>query len=178
MKRLLLITLILCLNIAAQAQMPDCPQQKGTPSNSRHEQLLSARIAFFTTEMNLTPQEAAAFWPVYNQYWEEKEIAHKRVQRNMRALRVILKEKKPNYEMSLKRIMDAYIPNYEMSLKRIMDAYITSLSVEGIINRKYFEEFQKVLPVEKVAAFYKAEEDFRIKLIYELRKGGENRVSK
>lgn len=163
MKRLLLFTLILCLNIAAQAQMPDCPQQKDTPLNSRHEQLLSARIAFFTTEMNLTPQEAAAFWPVYNQYWEEKEIAHKRVQRNMRALRVILKEKRPNYEVSL---------------KRIMDAYITSLSVEGIINRKYFEEFQKVLPVEKIAAFYKAEEDFRIKLIYELRKGGEKRVSK
>ncbi len=140
--------------------MPDYPQQGPT---SKHEQLLSAKIAFYTSEMNLTPQEAAAFWPVYNQYWEEKEIAHKRVQRNMRVLMMILKEKKPNYEDNL---------------RRILDAYITSLSIDGVINRKYYEEFQKVLPVEKVAAFYKAEEDFRIRLIYELRKGGEKRVSK
>lgn len=160
MKRLFVFIIILCLHSVSHAQMPDYPQQGPT---SKHEQLLSAKIAFYTSEMNLTPQEAAAFWPVYNQYWEEKEIAHKRVQRNMRVLMMILKEKKPNYEDNL---------------RRILDAYITSLSIDGVINRKYYEEFQKVLPVEKVAAFYKAEEDFRIRLIYELRKGGEKRVSK
>jgi len=158
MNRLILITLIICLSPALFAQAPD--QQGQVNKMSRHEQVLSAKIAFFTTELELTPKEAAAFWPVYNQYWDERMNAHRRIMRNLSAIRKILEEKKPNYEESL---------------KRIMDAYINSQAIEGMIFRKYYEEFQKVLPIDKVAKIYRAEEDFRGRLINDLRKGGGDR---
>ena len=31
------------------------------------ERLMSEKIAFLTAELNITPQEAQVFWPVYNQ---------------------------------------------------------------------------------------------------------------
>ncbi len=172
MKRIITLSFIFCLSLLARGQEASSAfikiEQAGKAEQgfridqgqkvSKQQQIMSAKIAFFTAEMGLTPQEAAAFWPVYNQYWEERENAHRRVQRNLEALRIILEDKRPDNEERL---------------KKMLDAYINSQAIQGMIYRKYYEEFQKVLPIEKVARIYKAEEDFRIKLIYELRNSGE-----
>jgi len=154
MKKILILTFAICLSAISLAQPME--QQEGNKI-SRYEQIQSAKIAFFTTELELTPREAAAFWPVYNQYWDEREAAHKRIQRSLKAVCMILNSNRPNAEESLRKMLDNYVGSY---------------AAEGFIQRKYFEEFLKVLPVEKVAKIYKAEEDFRIKLIRDLRKGG------
>ena len=49
-------------------------------------------------------------------------------------------------------------------LKRI-DAYVASIAAEDEVFVKYAPEFKKVLPMEKVAKLYVAEEKFRIKMI-------------
>ena len=38
---------------------------------------MQEKIAFFTTEMNLTQEEAQNFWPVYNQFCKEEHEAQK-----------------------------------------------------------------------------------------------------
>ena len=39
------------------------------------EKMMSERVAFLTMEMNLTPEEAQVFWPIYNQIHTEKDKA-------------------------------------------------------------------------------------------------------
>ena len=39
---------------------------------SWHDKMMSEKIAFITTELELTPEEAQVFWPVYNQIAKEK----------------------------------------------------------------------------------------------------------
>lgn len=65
MKKIYLIALILFLGIGANAfaQRPPIDQEK----------LQAARIAFITTRLDLKPEQAEKFWPIYNQYNDERE---------------------------------------------------------------------------------------------------------
>ena len=57
MKRLFIL-LLACLTLSLNAQ---------EKKENRKEQIESQKIAFFTAELELTPEEAQLFWPVYNQ---------------------------------------------------------------------------------------------------------------
>jgi len=41
------------------------------PDADQHEAIESLKIAFLTKQLQLTPEEAQKFWPVYNQYTSE-----------------------------------------------------------------------------------------------------------
>src|SRR5690349_1590865 len=49
--------------------------QRGNPAI--REQIATLKIGFITQKLNLTPEEAKVFWPVYNQYDEELEQLRK-----------------------------------------------------------------------------------------------------
>lgn len=131
--------------------------QDGNKPQSRYEQVQSAKIAFFTTELELTPKEATEFWPVYYKFWKEREVAHRRIQSNLKTIGKALSGETKVTDPELKVMIENYVAGY---------------NDEGIIQRNYLEEFYKILPVTKIARLYKAEEDFRIRIIHQLRKGG------
>jgi hypothetical protein len=126
-------------------------------------QMQSEKIAFFTAEMRLTPEEAATFWPVYNQYWNERMAAHDRVQWNLNRISEIINDKNPE--------------NYD-ELKRLTREYVESLSFESSIYKRYYEKFSVFLPVEKIARLYMTEERFRMKMIMQLKQGERPKESK
>jgi hypothetical protein len=65
MKKILVLYGMICwLSVAAVAQ--ETESQK--PEGGRLEAL---KIAYITKQLNLTPEEAQRFWPVYNQYSNE-----------------------------------------------------------------------------------------------------------
>lgn len=41
------------------------------PEGGKDEAMVALKMAFITRELNLTPEEAQKFWPVYNQYTQE-----------------------------------------------------------------------------------------------------------
>lgn len=65
MKKLMMILVILvtCANVFAQA-----PQLPSQGQENKGEKIEALRIAFISQQLNLTPQEAQKFWPVYNQF--------------------------------------------------------------------------------------------------------------
>lgn len=65
MKKLKIFTLILLLGIGshAMAQRPSFDPEK----------LQAARIAFITTRIDLKPDQAEKFWPIFNQYNDDRE---------------------------------------------------------------------------------------------------------
>ncbi|HWH63238.1 MAG TPA: hypothetical protein VNS50_08190 [Ginsengibacter sp.] len=66
MKKYLLILLFIISGSFSilKAQVPD--------EETRAEKIQSLKIAFITQKLQLTPDEAQKFWPVYNQY--DKEV--------------------------------------------------------------------------------------------------------
>ena len=105
----------------------------------------------------LTPEEAQAFWPVYNQVETEKDEAMFAMIRAHKEMSKAIEEKKNEKEISA--LLDTYLE----AQKKLND-------IENGIAARY----KAVLPVEKVAKLYAAEEKFRRQQIRKLHHGGDD----
>ena len=125
------------------------------------EKIMSEKIAFLTMEMGITPEEAQVFWPVYNQVDKERDEAIRSVFR------------------SYKAVEDAVAAGKgEKELNKLLDEYLAALKAQGEVEQKAHKEYAKVLPVEKFAKLYVAEEKFRRQHIRKLHGGGDRPATK
>ena len=115
---------------------------------------MSEKVAFFTVELDLTPEEAQKFWPIYNQVDKEKDETTAAVFKAYIELEKALEAKKPEKEIS-----------------NLLDQYVEAMEKQSEVNVKADEKFRKVLPVEKVARLYIGEETFRRQYIRRLHGG-------
>ncbi|MDO5608360.1 MAG: sensor of ECF-type sigma factor [Capnocytophaga sp.] len=53
-------------------------------NGQKYEKIKALKIAFITEKINLTPEEAKDFWPVYNQYSDEIRNLHRKELGNLR----------------------------------------------------------------------------------------------
>lgn len=74
MKKYTALLWLLLLAGTAMAQRP-------TPPTYDREQLQAARIAFITTRLDLKPEQAEKFWPIFNKYSESKESTMREIGR-------------------------------------------------------------------------------------------------
>lgn len=156
---------IFLLSLPAQAQpSPEAPrhpmkvssQPQPEPGPDNKEKLESARIAYFTSVMDLTPEEAGKFWPVYNEY--------------RRAVNEARKDAREKFHLIRKMTEDG--TSSEASVKKLLIEYLDGCKKDDELERIYLDEFLKILPVDKVARMYLAEEDFRAKMIQMWKKPG------
>lgn len=140
MKTIYLIISISFFSIIVKAQ-----NQQGPAANK--EKIESLRVSFLTNKMNLTPEEAQKFWPVYNQYKNE-----------MKALRKDKKELATDAEMEINSMSDAEI-------SQLIEQKFALEQKELEIKKKYVAEYKKIIPLKKLAAFYRGEEEFKLQLL-------------
>ncbi|HBG24239.1 MAG: hypothetical protein A2X17_09115 [Bacteroidetes bacterium GWF2_41_61] len=152
MKKLFILLISLSFALAGFSQNEPTGHQR----SQRYRQIQSEKIAFFTAEIQLSPKEAEAFWPLYNEYWREREMLMRRTQESMKVITAYVKDGSPKTEPELVKLMEVFINN---------------VAAEGSIHKTYFDRFFKILPVEKVARLYIAEEQFRMKMISLFRSG-------
>lgn len=108
------------------------------------QRIMSEKIAFLTIEMGITPAEAQAFWPVYNQVDKEKDQAMREVFQSFKALEDAVSAGKSEKEIS-----------------KLLDTYLDALEQQGKIETQASAKYEKVLSVEKLAKLYVGEEKFR-----------------
>ena len=151
MKKFFALTLCLFASVLLFAQ----PQ--GKPDNEQRkkdwERLQAEKIAFITQELDLTPEEAQVFWPVYNQCWKEVLASHKATREAFAGIRGKQAEGLTDKEMEKK-----------------LDAYIQATTRSNQVLADWYPKFKEVLPIRKVAKLYQAEEDFQQRMINNLRK--------
>ncbi|OGX90564.1 hypothetical protein BEN49_06390 [Hymenobacter coccineus] len=107
-------------------------------------QLDNARIAFFTSRLSLTQDQAQRFWPVYNEF-----IARRRALN--RASRPLKREQ-------IEALTDQQIRD------NLTQTYATRQQ-ELNLEKEYFDRFQKVLSLRQVAQLLAAERDFTREVI-------------
>jgi hypothetical protein len=118
--------------------------QSGGSDAEIKDKIRAAEIAYLAQKLDLTPDEAQKFWPVYNQYTKEVEILI--AERNNRSTAAKPSSSDPKPDPELK---------YE---QRMLD-----------IKNHYDKEFQKVLPANKAGSVFRSERDFRKILIQQLK---------
>ena len=123
----------------------------GAQTPQQKENIEARHIGFITNELQLTPEEAQVFWPVYNRYHGELEA---------------LRKKHTTELLGVKVNFDSYTDD---QVSKLIDDEMDYRQKELDLQRKYSEEFKKVLPVKKVARFYRAEQQFKINLIRDIK---------
>ncbi len=109
------------------------------------QRVQAMKVAFITQRMNLTPEEAEKFWPLQNEFEAEQ--------------RKIRTQYRPGNNLST--LSDAAIEEAILNLFE-MEEQITRLK------RNYFNRFKRVVPVRKLAIYYRAETDFNKRLLQSL----------
>ncbi len=142
----LLVVLLFALPFLAIAQDEDLPP---IPEERRQE-IKAQKTAFLTQRMDLTPVEAEKFWPVYNQYDKELEIARQESREFHRALR-----------------KDDEITESEAAAAIEKD--LAGRQKELDIRRKYAADFKKTIGAVKTLRLGKAERDFNRELVKRMR---------
>ena len=152
MKRILTVAACLLMAVSLFAQ-PQGHKQNEEQRKKEFERIQSEKIAFITQELDLSPEEAQVFWPVYNQCWKESLEAHRKMMEAGNAFRG-----KKGEELS------------EAELEKKLDAYIQANKASNQVMADWYPKFKKVLPIHKVAKLYQAEEAFQMRMINNLKK--------
>ena len=112
----------------------------------KKDKIDALRAAFISKKVAFTAAESQAFWPLYNEMNDKLEAGRKTFKLQYNA--------KTNYDFATDKEAEAYLAA-ELNLKQ----------KEFEIYKDYYEKFKKILPVKKVAAVRRAEEDFKRELI-------------
>ena len=132
------------------------PQQGNDDKKPRRwNEIMSQKVAFVTQQLQLTPEEAEKFWPIYNAASEEVWKASKKTLRAIAALVNSTKDDATQSEEEIKKLV-ANLDNCKMNEIKTFN--------------KLFTEISKVLPLKKAAKIYGIEEQFRQHLIKNLSK--------
>ena len=152
--RTILFSALLVLTASASGQNQNQNQNRngmGDFAKQWQERLESEKIAFLTNEMSLTPKEAQAFWPLYNQAQKEQREAIEASMKTFGELDKALRDGKTGSE-----------------LNSLLEKYTKAVDDQNV-SAKYLKEYLKVLPAEKVGKLLIGEEKFRQSQINRLR---------
>lgn len=137
-KKIILLILLFTCSIYAQENIKD-----------KKEQIRALKVAFFTTELDLSSQEAEKFWPLYNAYDDKQfEIRHEK----MRTFR----GKMNGDALEKMNEKDAVI------LLNQMEAADEELF---LLRKKLTKSLRTILPSVKILKLKKSEDDFYRKLL-------------
>lgn len=139
LKTLLPLLLLFCLTGHAQKEK----------EKDKHEQIKALKVSFFTTELNLTTDEAEKFWPIYNAYDEKQyKIRHDK----MRPL--LLKIDQVGYDKISEKEAAGYLDKLEAAENELTE-----------LKLKLADDLKPAIGSAKILKLRKAEEDFKKKLI-------------
>ncbi|AYB33925.1 hypothetical protein [Chryseolinea soli] len=131
----ILLTIIL---LPAWAQEDELPPATDTKARNK---IQAARVAYITDQLQLTPQEAEKFWPIYREFAERRK-----------ALRQQLREAKQNPTPD---------QNQEQNGQAALDAQFKIKQQELDLEKDYSGRLLKVISAQKLRTLPDAERRFR-----------------
>ena len=154
MKNILLVVLTVFAISTITFAQPSHPR-KVTKEDPIAIGLKTKKIAFLSTELNLTTAEAKKFWPVYNEYAAKMHNIHLKGRK--------LKKKLKRFE--------------ELSTEEAYKTTENVLKLEGektVLKKEYLEKFSKLLGKKKGAKVFYVEIKFRRELLRKIKSGKGN----
>ncbi|MEY4902592.1 MAG: hypothetical protein RLZZ292_407 [Bacteroidota bacterium] len=154
------VILILCLifSIVSGAMAQDRPMPEQMPGRMK-ERIESYRIAFLTERLNLTPEQAEKFWPMYNQFTEQRKALRKSIAKK-----------------DVGTMTDAEVEKF----------LTETLSVEEkelALKKEYYQKLRGVINIRQLARLQRAEQEFKAQLLRKAKerrkgmKGGRGRMN-
>lgn len=120
----------------------------GQGNKEKREQVKALKVSYFTTELNLSSDEAAKFWPVYNAF-EEKQFALRHSK-----MRQLIKKIDEQGDNISEKDANTYLKQLEDADQELLD-----------LKRKLVTDLKPIIGPVKTLKMFKAENDFNKKLL-------------
>ena len=148
-KKTLIISFALFITVSAFAQ-----QNNKRPID--REKIKAAKVAFLTNRLDLTSKQAEKFWPLFNEYEEEKGKLSRMYNGKKREL---------IGQNGLQNISDE-------NANQMLDIYFEQKEKEMALEKTYVKRFMEVLEPIQAWKIIRFEGEFRRMLMQQLRGGG------
>lgn len=119
-------------------------------NKEKWDKIKALKVSFITTELNLSTDESAKFWPVYNKY-EEKHFDIKR--NKLRS--VIRKMEETGVDKISEKDASSYLDQIEAAEEELF-----------MLRKKLINDLKPILKPVKILKLKKAEEDFHKRLLH------------
>lgn len=120
--------------------------QQGERRELVEERLEAQHVAFITQKLQLTPEESAKFWPIYNEFREKEK-----------ALRKDARPDAPLNDLTDAEANALIEEHFEVE-QEVLD-----------LKRQYTEEMRSAIPPRKIVRLKPAEEAFKMQILQRLR---------
>ena len=108
-------------------------------AQDRSENVEAAKVAYITDKIELTPEQAQKFWPVYNEY----ESKRRELMRNYRG----------GYRRNLDEVS-------EQEAKERIEEMFDTKEKELALEKEYVAKYQRIISTKQVIQLYRAEREF------------------
>lgn len=126
---------------------------QGESMKEKREKIKALKVAFFTTELDFTANEAEKFWPLYNTFDDKQfELRHQKMRAYMKRMS----------DGSLDKISEKEANNFLVQMEETEEELF-------LLRKKFTQNLRGVLPSVKIIKLRKAEEDFNRKLLHQYR---------
>ncbi|WP_035671191.1 hypothetical protein [Flavobacterium sp. 83] len=129
---------------------------QGERMKEKKEQIKALKVAFLTTELDLTTSEAEKFWPIYNTFDDKQfELRHQKMKTLMNRMDNGGLDKMTEKEAS------AFLTQMESNDEELF-----------FLRKKFTANLKGIIPAIKIIKLRKSEEDFNRKLLQQYRDKG------
>lgn len=149
MRYIIFIALLFILPLTSSAQRP-------AGGGDRYKEIEAYKIGYLTQKLDLSPEEAKIFWPIYNGWQKEQADLRKERMQKMISFRKITEiEELSDSEVQTLILNDFSIKQRELNLEK-----------------KYYGKLKTSLPIKIVGKFYRAQEAFKKEILSKYRNQG------
>ncbi len=124
--------------------------QPGHGAEGKREKIRALKVAYITDQLQLTPEEAQKFWPVYNEFDEKRHGLEMEIAAPMQ-------DKRPDIALMTDEEVNLFLQQRLVREEQILN-----------LKKEYLAKFKEVLPVKKVFRLYEAEMGFKRMLLERL----------
>jgi hypothetical protein len=126
---------------------------QGEKMREKKQQIKALKVAFLTTELKLTSNEAEKFWPVYNTFDDKQfELRHQKMKSFMRKMNDETLDKMSEKEATV------FLNQMESTEEEIFS-----------LRKNFIATLKGIIPATKIIKLRKSEEDFNRKLLQQYR---------
>lgn len=119
---------------------------------AHRERIKALKTAHITQGMDLSPKEAQAFWPIYNEFEKERRKLYRREHADVESFECL----------------------DESSAAAKLEEYVELERKDFLLKKRYYEDLRKIFSARRIMQLRQVEDEFNEKLMREYRARRQN----
>ncbi|HET8855574.1 MAG TPA: hypothetical protein VFM60_06595 [Salinimicrobium sp.] len=116
-------------------------------SDRHREKIEALKTAYITEGLDLSPEEAQIFWPIYNEYTEKRRDLYRKEYADIEKLECISEDE----------------------ANSMLEEYVSLERKDYLLKKNFYQDLRKLFSAKEIIKLKKVEDDFNRKMIKEYR---------